>query len=83
VVATDAGAAREIMDDGVQGVLVPPGDVTALARAITRILTRPDLAATMGQEGRARVRERFTVQEYVDGVQAVYREVLGSREREA
>ena len=83
VVATDAGAAREIMEDGVQGVLVPPGDVTSLAHAIERILTCPDLAVAMGQKGRARVRERFTVQQYVDGVQAVYRDVLGSREREA
>ncbi len=77
VVATDAGAAREIIEDGVQGLLVPPGDVQALARAIVHILTHRDLAVAMGRKGQARVRERFNVQQYVDGVQAVYRELLG------
>lgn len=76
VVATDAGAVREIVDDGVQGLLVPPEDVSALASAIIHILTRPDLAAAMGHAGRARARDRFNEQQYVDGVQAVYRELL-------
>jgi glycosyltransferase involved in cell wall biosynthesis len=76
VVATDAGAVREIVEDGVHGLLVPPGDVQALAGAIVHILTHRDLAVAMGQEGQARVRERFDVQRYVDGVQAVYRDLL-------
>ena len=79
VVATDAGATREIVEDGVQGVLVPPGDAKALAHAIVHILAHPDLAAAMGREGRARVRDRFNAQQYVDGVQAVYCDVLGSQ----
>jgi glycosyltransferase involved in cell wall biosynthesis len=76
VVATDAGAVREIVEDGVHGLLVPPGEVQALARAIVHVLTHRDMAVAMGQEGQARVRERFDVQRYVDGVQAVYRDLL-------
>jgi glycosyltransferase involved in cell wall biosynthesis len=76
VVATDAGAAREIIADGVQGVLVSPGDAQALARALIRILSDPALAATMGRSGRATVQDRFTAQQYAEGVQAVYRELL-------
>lgn len=76
VVATDAGAVREVIEDGVHGLLVSPGDVRALAEAIVRVLTHRDLAVAMGQRGQAWVRERFNVQQYVDGVQAVYRDLL-------
>jgi glycosyltransferase involved in cell wall biosynthesis len=76
VVATDAGAVREIMEDGVEGFLVPPGDVQALTRAIKHILTHRDSALVMGRKGQARVRDHFSVQQHVDGVQAVYDELL-------
>ncbi|MBM4428730.1 MAG: glycosyltransferase family 4 protein [Chloroflexi bacterium] len=78
VVATDAGGVREIVQDGVQGLLVPPGDAAALGRAIIEVLTRPEQAAAMGRAGQARVKERFNIQQYVDGVQAVYRQLLSS-----
>jgi glycosyltransferase involved in cell wall biosynthesis len=76
VIASDAGAAREIIENGVQGLLVPAGDAEALAHAIVHLLTHRDVATIMGQKGRARVRERFGMQAYVEGVQAIYREVL-------
>jgi glycosyltransferase involved in cell wall biosynthesis len=77
VVATDAGAAREIIEDGVQGLLVPPGESEAMARAIIYLLTHGGTAILMGQKGQARVRERFSAQQYADNVQSVYRELLG------
>ena len=76
VVATDSGAVREIVEDRVHGLLVPPGDVQALAGAMVHILTHRDLAAAMGRKGQARVREHFSVQQYVEGVQVVYRDLL-------
>ena len=76
VVATDAGATREIIEEGIQGILVPPGDVQTLSRAIVRILTHGNLATAMGRKGQARVGEKFSVQQCVDGVQAVYHELL-------
>jgi mannosyltransferase len=76
VVAADAGAAREILEDGVQGILVPPRDAQALALAIIDLLSHPDRAAAMGSKGRERARDCFNAQQYVSGVQAVYREVL-------
>ena len=78
IVATDAGGIREIVEDQVQGLLVPPGDAPALARAITEILTQPEQAAAMGQAGQARVYERFGIQQSVDGVQAIYGQLLSS-----
>jgi glycosyltransferase involved in cell wall biosynthesis len=76
VVATDSGAAREIIEHGVQGLLVPPGEVEAMARAIIHLLTHRDAASLMGQKGQDTVRVRFGMQQYRDGVQGVYRELL-------
>jgi glycosyltransferase involved in cell wall biosynthesis len=77
VVATDAGAAREIIENGVQGLLVPAGEVAAMARAITYLLTHRDAAILMGQKGQDTVQERFGMQQHRDKVQSVYRELLG------
>ena len=76
VVATNAGAVPEIIEDGEQGLIVAPGDPVALAGAIIRLLLNQHLARAMGQKGRCRVQERFHVRQYLDGVQAVYRELL-------
>lgn len=76
VVATSGGATREIVEHGTHGLLVPPGDAHELAQAIIRVLTDRDMAAAMGKQGRARVRERFNMRQLVDGVQAIYEELL-------
>jgi glycosyltransferase involved in cell wall biosynthesis len=61
VIATDVAAVPEVVADGRQGLLVPPRDPAALAAAIARLLDDPEEARAMGQRGRARVRERFTL----------------------
>ena len=76
VVATDSGAAPEIVEHGTNGLLVPAGDVQALANAIVSVLEQPERAKEMGRKGQARVQERFDVRHYVDGVEAVYRYLL-------
>lgn len=55
VVAADAVALPEIVKDGVNGYLVPPGDPHAVAEAIVRIVNDPQLAAAMAREGLAMV----------------------------
>ena len=54
VVSTRVGAVPEIIEDGVNGLLVPPEDVEGMAGAMLRLLRHADLRARMGEEGRAR-----------------------------
>jgi len=75
VVATSAGGLPEVVEDGVTGILVPPGDVRALAEAIVRVLDDPYLRQRMGKAGRSRVLSRFAVDRVVHETLAVYRQV--------
>lgn len=61
VVATQIAGVPELVRDGVSGLIVPPGDEVALAGAIDRLLSDPDLCARMGAAGRARVLARHDI----------------------
>ena len=65
VIATGAGGVPEIVSAGT-GVLVPPGDATALAAAFTRLLSHPEFAAGVARKGREHATTHFTVEEMVD-----------------
>lgn len=65
VVAFDRGGIRDLVDDGVTGFLVPPGDEAAFADAVRRILDSPDLAAQLGRRARAAFEERHAPVEHV------------------
>lgn len=76
VVATTAGGLPEVVEDGVTGCLVPPGDSEALAHAIIRLLRDPDLRRRMGEAGRACVRAKFSAEHIADQTLAAYAECL-------
>jgi glycosyltransferase involved in cell wall biosynthesis len=76
IVATQAGGIPELVEDGVNGLLVPPRDAPALADAIVRALRDQPLRERMGKAGFDRVRERFTVERMVERTAAVYRTVV-------
>jgi glycosyltransferase involved in cell wall biosynthesis len=75
IVATTAGGIPEIVDEGVNGLLVPPRDAHALAGAIVRLLEDADLRRRMGVAGFARVHARFTVERMIAATAAVYERV--------
>ena len=79
VVAFDSGGAAEIVVDGETGVLVPPGDLEAMAAAVCRLLDDSELRQRMGEAGRRRVEGRYAIQRHVDAVLQVYEEVLRQR----
>jgi glycosyltransferase involved in cell wall biosynthesis len=78
VVATHGGGVPEIVLDGVTGILVPMADANAMAEAICRLLADEDLAIRMGQLGRQRVLDQFTIEQTAGRVQRVYDEILGA-----
>jgi glycosyltransferase involved in cell wall biosynthesis len=66
-----------MIEDGVSGVLVRPGDAAALADAIQALLEDPARRARLGAAARARVATAFSVERMVDEMDALYREVVG------
>ena len=76
VVATAAGGVLDIIEDGVNGLLVPCKDSKAMAMAILQILSDRDKAEQMGLAARRRVTEKFTVKQQVTAVQKLYDSIL-------
>lgn len=76
VVATRVGGIPEPVQDGITGLLVPPGDPRALAEALCTLLQRPDRARFFGEAGRRRVEDYFTAQRTGAATLGVYRNVF-------
>jgi mannosyltransferase len=62
-----------VVEDGVTGVLTPPGDVEALVTALEPLMRDPASANAMGERARARVLEKFSLQVEANAIAAVYR----------
>jgi phosphatidylinositol alpha-mannosyltransferase len=77
VVATDIPGFREVVSDGVEGLLVPPRDPEALAAGLIEVLKEPELAARLGEAGRERART-FDWPIVVDRLEALYFRAIGS-----
>jgi L-malate glycosyltransferase len=75
VVATDAGGLRYLVPDG-GGLKVPPGDATALAGALAKVLSDPALRRTMGEHNRRVVEERFAWPRVAERLEEIYLEAI-------
>lgn len=80
VVASRVGGNREAVVDGETGVLVPPGDAGAFAEAILKLLRDPPLARRMGEAGRRRAEEHFSLDRMVANVEQTYGELIEGRQ---
>jgi mannosyltransferase len=76
LVASRAGAAEVVVEDGVTGVLTPPGDVGALVAALEPLMRDPGAAAAMGVRARARVLKKFSLDAEANAIGAVYRTLI-------
>lgn len=76
VVATDVGGNADLLDDGLTGQIVPPGQVDALAQALADWAQDAARRRNAGAAGRARVEQRFSMQAMVGAYQAVYERAL-------
>ena len=81
VIAAEIGGLGELVDDGVTGLLVPPGESEPLARAIVELGNDLERAARMGEAGRRRALDRFLQERCTDRTELLYRQHLASRGR--
>jgi len=86
VVGTNVKGIRELVTDGKDGVLIPVGDPSSLARAILDLINNPQTAARMGLHGRRKVERSYSVEGLIDAYTRLYYEVssqckAGSLER--
>ena len=70
LVASDAGGTPEQFADGVEGLLVPAGDAPAMAEALRRMASDEDLRVACGRAGLARVAADYTMDRFLDGIEA-------------
>ena len=78
LLAAATGAAPEAITHDESGLLVAPGDVPATAAALDRILGDPALAARMGEAGRRRVDDYFSIDRYVERVLGTYERAIAA-----
>jgi glycosyltransferase involved in cell wall biosynthesis len=79
VVATRVGGVPDVVEEGVDGFMVEPGDLDALADRLARLAADPELRARMGAAGRERVLPRYGVERLIDDVDGLYRTLLARK----
>jgi glycosyltransferase involved in cell wall biosynthesis len=78
VVASNRGAPREIINDGVDGFLVDPADSLAVASVIISLLSNERLRQRIGNKGRERIQKEYQISNYAHAMEGLYMEVLGA-----
>lgn len=76
ILGSRAGGVVEMIVEGQTGYTYPPGDQTEVARRLIELLDAPERAA-LGEAGYRRVLQSFSVEQYMNGMHAAYRAVLG------
>lgn len=76
LVCSRTGAFEQLVQPGVNGALVDPGDAPGLAQALRELLADPSGTAAMGEAARARVTEHFSLQREAEGIGRVYQQLF-------
>jgi glycosyltransferase involved in cell wall biosynthesis len=79
IAASNAGGIPEVVSDGRNGLLVPPGDPVALADALSRLITDPDLCRRLGEAARETIGRRFSFDQMVGDFERLYVAELRAR----
>jgi len=78
-VATNIPGARDIIEDGISGLLVEPENADALAKAINHLIEDKDLREKMGEAARKRVETSFSIEREVAAHEQLYLELMGGK----
>ena len=79
VIASRTRGQRDVIQDGVNGLYVPPGDAPALRRAITELLASPERAAQLGANARRTIESAMSLDLWADRIAAVVRQIASAR----
>jgi glycosyltransferase involved in cell wall biosynthesis len=79
VIASAVGGLLDLVEDGRNGLLVPPDDPEALGGAIARLVAQPTLAASLGASARRHVRERYSFDRMIASFEHLYLTELHAR----
>jgi glycosyltransferase involved in cell wall biosynthesis len=82
IVATDFAGIPEFIRSGVEGELVPPGDWAALSNALNLLARDPDRREALGAAAYARLRQEFSMEGGIDGLEARFRSLTDALKRE-
>lgn len=80
ILATRVGGIPDLVSDDEQALLIPPGDVSALATGLSRLIDNPQLAARLGVAAQRRMRKDFSLQTMVDATTRAYRRAWARRQ---
>ncbi len=86
VIATRVGGIVDVVDDGKNGILIPPGDHVALTTALITLLQDRQLRVKMGEAAKRKIDEKFSAQTMVKRIEDLYDELIskkGLKERKA
>ena len=72
VISTDVGAIPEVVDDGINGFIIKPGDVEALANRIIQLISEPRIRHDMGEANYRKVRMKYSNSRVLDEIKDVY-----------
>jgi glycosyltransferase involved in cell wall biosynthesis len=79
VIAAEIGGLGELVEEGVTGLLVPPGEAEPLTQAILQLARNLPRAAELGEAGRHRALEQFLQERCTDRTELLYRDKLARR----
>ncbi len=82
IIATRAGGVPEVIEDGINGMLINPGDVAELAGAIERLMGDVELRGRLGGAGFRVVRERFGIEMHTIALEKHFEEVIQPQRRQ-
>lgn len=83
VIASAIGGLSETVRAGIDGFLVPPGDVDAFGQALAQLLAEPERAKEMGERGRKRMMDEFSQTSYYQALRSIYELAIQSNNQQA
>lgn len=83
VLSTASGGTLEIIQDNINGLLVPPGNLPALKEALIRLLSDQDLRLRLGKAARERVQQHFSLENTINLTSHLYEEMLQEVEKKS